>query len=167
MFFFLQKYTYEQHYKLAMHSLYFHVLIFMNAEKNKMTENAANNNINTEHVIVWLRKQRGQEVEVQTGSKALVSLSSKNVKVSSVNSQERVRGGEGKKKNWWREEGNRRSAAAEKCYLAGTTSTKTKADMRGEPAAEVEARKSGLELRKKDKDVGRELEFPADVGFAA
>lgn len=38
---------------------------------------------------------------------------------------------------------------------------------RGELAVEVEVRKSGLESRKKDTEVGRELEFPADVGFAA
>lgn len=30
---------------------------------------------------------------------------------------------------------------------------------------EVEVRKSGLELRKEDTEVGRELEIPADVGF--
>lgn len=37
----------------------------------------------------------------------------------------------------------------------------------GELAVEVELRKSGLELRKKDTEVGRELEFPADVGVSA
>lgn len=37
---------------------------------------------------------------------------------------------------------------------------------RGELAVVVEVRKSGLELRK-DTEVGRELEFPADAGFAA
>lgn len=35
----------------------------------------------------------------------------------------------------------------------------------GELAVEAEVRKSGLESRKKDTEVGRGLEFPADVGF--
>lgn len=39
---------------------------------------------------------------------------------------------------------------------------------RGELAVEVEVRKSGLESREKDTEVGRELEkFPADVGSEA
>lgn len=36
-----------------------------------------------------------------------------------------------------------------------------------DPAAEVEVRKSGLELRKKDAEVGRERRIPAGVGVGA